>query len=129
MTHATGAFDVKLAPLDLHYESGDKLGRMSLHKTFRGDLDATGQGEMLTAMTDTKGSAVYVAIERVTGTLHGKSGSFALHHRGIMNRGEQAVNVMVVPDSGTEELEGISGEMQIRIEDGNHFYEFAYDLT
>lgn len=125
---ATGTFDVNLQPLDLHYDGGDRQGRMSIDKTFNGDLEATSQGEMLTAMTDVKGSAVYVAIERITGTLHGRKGSFVLHHRGIMDRGEQKLRVKVVPDSGTGELEGISGEMEIRIEEGKHFYAFEYDL-
>lgn len=127
-THATGTFDVRIAPLDLHFDGGDKLGRMSIDKTFHGGLEATSQGEMLTAATDTEGSAVYVAIERVTGTLHGKDGSFVLHHRGIMTRGTAELVVTIAPDSGTGELEGISGEMKIRIEDGKHFYDFEYDL-
>ena len=127
-THASGTFDVNIAPLDLHFDGGDKLGRMKIDKTFHGDLEAASQGEMLTAMTDVKGSAVYVAIERVTGTLHGKKGSFVLHHRGVMHDGEQELEVIVVPDSGTGELEGISGEMKVRIEDGRHFYDFEYDL-
>lgn len=127
-TRATGTFDVNLAPLDLHFEGSDKLGRMSIDKTFHGDLEATSRGEMLTAMTDVKGSAVYVAIERVTGTLDGKKGSFVLHHRGVMHNGEQQLEVRVVPNSGTDELQGISGEMNIRIEEGTHFFDFKYAL-
>lgn len=125
---ARGTFEVNLQPLDLHFESDGKHGRMSIAKTFHGELEATGEGEMLTAMTDVKGSAVHVAIERVTGTLNGKKGSFALHHRGIMNDGGQQLSVSVVPDSGTGELQGISGEMNIQIEGELHFYEFEYDL-
>ena len=125
---AKGSFEVSLAPLDLHYGNDGKQGRMSIAKTFHGDLDATSQGEMLTATTDEKGSAVYVAIERVEGELHGRKGSFMLHHRGVMHGGNQQLDVRVVPDSGTGELQGISGEMEIRIEDGKHFYEFRYDL-
>ncbi|MBW3567827.1 MAG: DUF3224 domain-containing protein [Proteobacteria bacterium] len=125
---AGGTFDVKLAPLDLHYDGGDKQGRMGIDKTFNGELEATSKGEMLTAMTDVKGSAVYVAIEHVTGTLNGKKGSFVLHHRGVMNDGEQQLEVNVVPDSGTGELEGLSGEMNIQIDNGIHFYDFEYDL-
>lgn len=125
---ATGTFEVSLAPLDLHYDGGETQGRMGIEKTFHGDLDATSRGEMLTAMTDEKGSAVYVAIERVEGTVGGRRGSFVLHHRGIMNRGEQALEVHVVPDSGTGELKGLSGEMRIRIEDGKHHYTFDYAL-
>lgn len=127
-THASGTFDVAITPLDLHFDGGDKLGRMSIDKTFHGGLEATSQGEMLTAGTDVKGSAVYVAIEHVTGTLDGRKGGFTLHHRGIMNRGAAELVVNVVPDSGTGELEGISGEMNIRIEDGRHFYDFEYEL-
>ena len=81
---------------------------------------------MLTAGTDVKGSAVYVAVEKVTGTLHGKSGTFSLHHTGIMNRGSATLTVLVVPDSGTGELAGIAGQMQITIADGKHCYEFEY---
>lgn len=124
---ATGTFEVKLAPLDT-YAKADKLGRMSIDKVFHGDLEAASQGEMLTAMTDVQGSAVYVAIERVTGTLNGKPGSFVLHHRGIMNNGQQELQVHVVPGSGTGELAGIAGQMTIRIEDGKHLYEFEYEL-
>ena len=81
---------------------------------------------MLTAGTDVKGSAVYVAVERVTGTLHGKSGAFSLHHTGIMNRGSASLTVHVVPDSGTGELTGITGQMQITIADGKHLYDLDY---
>lgn len=124
---ASGSFEVKLAPLDTH-ASADTLGRMSIDKVFTGDLEATSKGEMLTAMTGTEGSAVYVAIERVEGTLDGRQGSFVLHHRGVMHAGEQELEIFVVPESGTGELRGISGKMQIRIEEGKHFYEFEYRL-
>lgn len=129
MPHATGTFDVKLSPLALDTrEANSTLGRMSINKAFHGDLEATSHGEMLTAMTATEGSAVYVAVERVTGTLNGRTGSFVLHHRGIMNRGKQDLCVSIVPDSGMNGLEGISGEMKIRIEEGKHFYDFEYAL-
>ena len=104
------------------------LGRMSIDKTFFGELDATSKGEMLSAMTAVKGSAGYVAIERVTGQLNGHSGSFVLQHSGTMNRGEPQLTVTVVPDSGTEQLTGLSGTMTIKIVDKKHFYEFEYML-
>ncbi len=129
MNRAVGTFEVKLAPLDTYNrDTGALAGRMSLDKQFRGELEATGKGEMLTAGTDVKGSAAYVAIERVTGTLRGRSGSFALHHTGIMNRGVPTLTIAVVPDSGTGRLAGISGRMAIIIADGNHSYEFDYTL-
>src|SRR4051812_31226085 len=109
-TRATGSFDVTRAALD-HSAGEATLGRSSLDKVFRGDLEGTGKGEMLTAGTGVAGSAVYVAIERVTGTLHGRSGSFALHHTGIMTRGAPALTIQVVPDSGTGELTGITGTL------------------
>src|SRR5262245_45180045 len=98
---ATGTFEVKLSPQgpDAHGEAA--FGRMSIEKHFHGDLDGPGRGQMLTAGTDVKGSAVYVAVEKVTATLHGKSGTFILHHTGIMNRGSGTLTVTVVPDSGT----------------------------
>jgi hypothetical protein len=101
---------------------------MSLDKQFSGDLLATGQGEMLTAMTPTKGSAGYVAIERVTGTLHGRSGSFVFQHSGTMERGAQQLSITVVPDSGTGELAGIAGRFTLQIVEGKHLYDLAYTL-
>ena len=101
---------------------------MSIDKEIRGDLAATTQGQMLTGMTETSGSAVYVAVERVVGTLHGKRGSFLLHHRGIMDRGAPSLQVAVVPDSGADELLGITGEFTIVNENGQHRYEFHYRL-
>ncbi|WP_067651996.1 DUF3224 domain-containing protein [Dokdonella koreensis] len=128
--HAQGLFDVKLSPLDLHDKAGGdaRRGRMALDKTFHGDLDATGSGEMLTAAGDAQGSAGYVAIERVTGTLHGRSGSFALQHSGTLTRGTPELSITVVPDSGTGALAGISGRMTITISDGKHHYDFRYTL-
>jgi len=126
-TRASGTFDVKVTPQGTpDTAEGSSLGRMSLDKQFQGDLIGTGKGEMLTAMTDTKGSAGYVAIERVTGTLKGRSGSFVLQHTGTMAHGTQQLTIAVVPDSGTGELKGISGTMTILIEGGKHFYEFDY---
>ena len=109
---------------------GDPLmGRMSLDKQFHGDLEATSKGEMLAARTSVKGSAGYVAIERVTGTLHGKNGSFVLQHTGIMTKGAPQLSVIVVPDSGAEELTGLDGRMTIDIVAGQHSYTFDYTLT
>lgn len=127
--HATGPFDVKLAPQPLaDAPEGSMRGRMSIDKQYHGDLEATAQGEMLTAGTSVKGSAAYVAIEEVSGTLHGRKGTFSLHHRGIMTRGAPELVITVVPDSGTDQLVGITGEMAIRIEDGKHFYDLEYTL-
>ena len=128
-TRATGTFDVKITPqaTDTPTE-GSPLGRMSIDKQFHGDLEGTSKGEMLTAGTAIKNSAVYVAVERVTGTLHGKTGTFALHHTGIMNRGDQSLTITVVPDSGTGELTGITGTLSIEIANGKHSYVFDYAL-
>ncbi|WP_428236275.1 DUF3224 domain-containing protein [Gracilimonas sp.] len=126
----SGEFEVKLNPIKAYAEGakGISLNRMSIDKTFYGDLNATSKGEMLSAMTSVKGSAGYVAVEQVTGTLSGKEGSFVLQHYGIMNKGEQQLILEVVPDSGTDELEGLKGKMAINIADGKHFYEFEYEL-
>jgi hypothetical protein len=128
---ASGAFDVKLTPQSGGEAGPDAptLGRMSIDKQFHGDLQGTSQGEMLTAAGSThKDSAGYVAVERVTGTLHGRKGSFALQHNGIMTRGTPQLTITVVPDSGTGELTGLAGSMTIRIEGKKHFYEFEYLL-
>ncbi len=128
-THASGMFEVKLNPQPPDDKVGDPtVGRMSIEKQFHGDLEATSKGQMLTAMTDVKGSAGYVAIERVAGTLHGRSGTFALQHTGTMTRGAPQLNVTVVPDSGTGQLVGLAGKMEIKITDGKHSYEFEYTL-
>jgi hypothetical protein len=125
---ATGSFDVKLAPQpDPALESAG-LGRRGIDKQFRGDLEAHSLGAMLSAGTEVPGSAGYVALERVTGTLHGRRGSFALQHHGLMKRGEPSLSVVVVPDSGTGELAGLEGAMTIRIDDGAHSYSFEYSL-
>ena len=125
-----GTFDVKLSPLEFSQEGADgmKLGRMAIDKTFHGSLSGQSKGEMLSAMTTTRGSAGYVAIEQVQGMLDGKEGSFVLQHFGTMNRGENRLILEVVPDSGTGQLTGLSGSMQILIEDGKHYYEFEYVL-
>lgn len=124
---ARGTFSVEMNPqAEPGVADGVSLGRMSLDKRFEGDLVATGKGEMLSALTPTKGSAGYVAIERVTGTLRGRSGSFVFQHSGVMDRGTQQLSITVVPDSGTGALAGISGVFRINIADGKHFYEFEY---
>ena len=130
MKNAKGTFEVKIAPLPHSNTSRDAtLARMSLDKQFQGDLLGSSQGEMLSACTATKGSAGYVAIERVTGKLNGRRGSFVLQHNATMTRGAPYLNIVVVPDSGTEELAGLRGAMRIAIDKGNHSYEFEYDLT
>jgi hypothetical protein len=127
---ARGPFDVKLSPMTPDDESAaaSGVGRMTIDKTFRGDLEGTSKGQMLAVRTPVDGSAGYVAIERVTATLHGKSGTFALQHSGVMTRGARGLTVTVVPDSGTGELAGLSGKMDIQIEGGKHSYELEYAL-
>jgi hypothetical protein len=128
-TRATGPFEVTLTPQPFEEApEGAKLGRLTLDKQFRGDLEATSKGQMLSAGTDVKGSAGYVAIEHVTGTLHGRGGTFALQHSGTMTRGTPSLSVTVVPDSGTGQLAGIDGSMAIVIANGKHSYEFDYTL-
>ncbi|MFT3818821.1 MAG: DUF3224 domain-containing protein [Rubrivivax sp.] len=128
-TVAKGSFTVEMKPqAEPATADGVSLGRMSLDKRFDGDLVAIGKGEMLTALTAVKGSAGYVAIERVTGTLHGRSGSFVFQHSGTMDKGAQQLAITVVPDSGTGALAGISGSFRISIAGGQHFYEFEYAL-
>lgn len=128
---ASGAFDVQMQPQPAADESptpGVSLGRMLLSKKYHGDLQATAQGQMLSAVTPTAGSAGYVAIEHVTGTLHGRAGSFVLQHSGLMNRGDKQLSISVVPDSGTGELAGLQGRLDIRMAEGKHFYDMAYTL-
>ena len=124
VNHATGPFDIKMTP-----QKSDNFTRMTSDKQWHGDLEGTSKGEMLAIVPDAKGSGVYVALERVTGTLKGRSGSFVLHHTGIMNRGVQDLNITVVPDSGTDQLTGIAGKLMIHIAaDGKHSYDFEYSL-
>jgi hypothetical protein len=120
---ASGTFEVKLIP-----QPDEPVGRMTLDKQFHGDLEATSNGQMLAVRGEVKGSAGYVAMERVTGALGGRNGSFALQHSGTMNRGVPEQSVTVVPDSGAGDLTGLSGRMTIKIADGKHFYEFEYAL-
>lgn len=126
---AKGSFDVQLAPQPLSgVAEKTELGRMSLDKTFRGDLVATSQGEMLAFRSSVQGSAGYVAMETVHGTLHGRSGSFVLQHSSTMTRGVPAQSITVVPDSGTDALSGLTGSFVITIADGKHTYVFDYAL-
>jgi Protein of unknown function (DUF3224) len=127
--HASGTFEVKLVPQPPEDKAeGSTLARMSIDKQFHGDLDATSKGQMLTAGTDVKGSAGYVAIERITGTLQGRSGSFVFQHSGTLTRGAPQQSITVVPDSGTGQLVGLAGKMTINIAEGKHSYEFEYTL-
>lgn len=127
---AKGTFGVKLAPMTFEDVPADALlGRLSLDKTFEGDLAATSRGQMLTAGDNRTGSGVYVAVERVTGTLNGKSGTFALHHTGIMDQGKPSLGIRVVPGSGTGELAGISGTFTLEIRDKVHYYTLEYALA
>jgi hypothetical protein len=124
---ARGSFDVKLAPQAADEWSADgAIGRLSLDKQYHGDLEATSKGQMLAHSSSVKGSAGYVAIEKVTGSLKGRRGAFVLLHRGVMTRGTPELTVTVVPDSGTDELAGLSGTLDIIIEAGKHSYVFTY---
>lgn len=130
-THqAQGSFDVKITPAQIP-SAESPLGRMIIDKQYHGELEGSGKGQMLTAGTGAKGSSgAYVALERVTGNLQGRSGSFTLQHRGIMTKGVPQLTIEVVPDSGTDQLAGISGTMKIIIApDGKHSYEFDYTLA
>jgi hypothetical protein len=127
-TYASGTFEVKLVPQDDKSEDATP-GRMTIDKQFHGDIEGVSRGQMLTALTSVEGSAGYVAIERVSGTLNGRSGSFTLQHSSVMRRGEPQQNIIVVPDSGTEHLEGLSGRMTIKVADGKHSYDFEYTIA
>ena len=130
MPQASGTFEVKLDPQSPSEQAETaNIGRMTIDKAFSGDLSGSSSGEMLAAATAVQGSAGYVALERVKGALHGRSGSFVLQHNGRMARGAQQLEITVVPDSGTGELQGLAGKMAIIIENGQHRYEFAYTLT
>lgn len=126
---ANGEFDVTLTPQAEEGELKDTIpGRLWIDKRFSGDLDAVSTGQMLAARTAVEGSAGYVAIEKVSGTLHGRTGTFALQHTGTMVRGDGQLTISVVPDSGTEELSGLAGSMTISVVEGKHCYEFDYSL-
>jgi hypothetical protein len=124
---AKGSFQVKRAAVPAAFEAAS-LGRHSLDKVFSGDLEATSLGEMISAGGTVPGSAGYVAMERVTGTLHGRGGAFVLQHSATMNRGTPSMTITVVPDTGTDALAGLSGSMRIIIDKGQHSYEFEYAI-
>ena len=126
--HISGLFDVKMSPQAAAENEEAGIGRMLLDKKFHGDLQADSKGQTLAHTTSVKGSAGYVAMEKVIGDLQGRKGSFVLQHSGTMNRGEATLVLTVVPDSGTEELEGLSGSMTITITDGKHYYGFDFGL-
>ena len=128
MSHATGTFDVKVVPQEPAGQGQKPIGRMTIDKQWHGGLEGTSQVEMLTANTDVKGSAVYVAIEQFTGTLAGRKGTFLLYHTGLMTRGTPQLSVSVVPDSGIGQLAGLTGSLTIQIADGKHSYDFTYSL-
>jgi hypothetical protein len=129
-THASGTFDVKMIPQtpDNKEAQSANIGRVSLDKQFQGDLEAASKGEMLAVRSENMTSGGYVAIERITGTLHGRTGSFALQHSGAMSGGSRQLTITVVPDSGTDKLTGITGKMTIKVENKQHSYEFDYAL-
>jgi hypothetical protein len=127
--NARGTFVIQLTPQPLaDSEAGAGLGRLAIAKQFQGDIVGDSRGEMLSMQTDVKGSAGYVAIERVAGTLHGRQGSFVLQHSGTMTRGIQLLTISVVSDSGTGDLVGLTGTMTLRIDGGVHAYDLAYSL-
>lgn len=130
MATANGTFEVKMAPQKADHAAAEAagLGRMSLEKRYFGALEATGQGEMLSVLDREKGSGGYVAMERVTGRLEERKGSFVLQHDATMNRGTAEMRIRVVPDSGTGELEGIAGTMTIGVEGKQHYYYFEYTV-
>ncbi len=127
-THASGTFDVKIIPqTSTEFETAVALSRFTIDKQFHGELEGTSQGEMLTA-GDPKSAAYYVALERVTGTLNGRTGSFLFQHSASMSPTSQQLSVTVAPESGTGQLIGLAGKMNIKIVDKKHFYEFEYSL-
>jgi len=128
MTHAIGTFEVKLAPQSDGKPEDVPIGRMLIDKQIHGDLEATTKGQMLAFSTEVKGSAGYVAMERVTGILNGRTGSFVLQHSATMNRGVPQLSITVVPDSGTVQLIGLTGTFDIQITDGKHSYTFDYSI-
>lgn len=129
MQRVSGAFSVTMTPAAPPVHAGcTQTGHMLLEKQYLGELAATGTGDMLSAVTDTKGSAGYVAIERVSGALKGRAGSFVIQHSGTMHAGVQQLSVSIVPDSGTGQLEGIEGTMTIRMVERQHFYDLDYLL-
>jgi hypothetical protein len=127
--HATGSFEPVVKPLPPDFPDAPALGRMTINKQLHGGIEGNSTGQMLTAMSETKGSAGYVAVELVTGKVDGRAGSFSLIHLGLMDRGKPTLTVTVVPDSGTGELVGLTGTFTINITaDGKHTYDFEYTL-
>ena len=125
--HAKGPFDVTITPQESAAEA--PVARMLLYKEFHGDLEAIAHGEMLAASEPLTGAGVYVALDRVTGTLHGRSGSFLMAHRGLRNADGQELSIVIVPGSGTGQLTGITGTMAIEIVGKEHFYMLEYEMT
>ncbi len=126
--HARGTFEVKMAPLAQDAPAGSTHMRMSLDKTYAGDLVATGKGEMIAIRDGELNSGAYVAIERVAGVLKGREGAFSLVHRGLLNRNAQELSITIVPDSGSGALTGIAGTLDLKIADGVHAYDITYTL-
>lgn len=127
--HARGTFEVQITPMPVDgYTDAATLGRMTIDKQFSGDLAGTGKGQMLTGMGQVKGSAAYSAIERFTGTVAGKQGTFVMQHTGVVTRGAQSLLIAIVPDSGTGELAGIGGTLAITITGKQHAYDLEYTL-
>jgi len=130
MARASGSFTVKISPQPAEDDVGDPaIGRMALHKHYAGALQAEARGQMLAIRTAIDGSAAYVAMEQVEGELQGRRGGFSLHHCGVMDRGQRALDVRIVPDSGSGELAGISGKLDIRIEGKDHHYDLEYEFS
>ncbi len=127
-TRASGTFEVRLSPQADGEEGGAGVGRMLIDKSFAGGLEATSRGQMLAVRTPTEGSAGYVAMELVEGRLDGREGTFVLQHSGTMERGAQRLSITVVPDSGTGELGGLAGRMELDFSGGGHAYTFDYTL-
>ena len=126
--HAEGTFTVKLTPAAGTHASESVVGRFLLDKVFHGPLEGTAGGQMISVMGSETGSAAYSAIEFVTGTLHDRAGTFAMQHTGVMTRGTSTLVITVVPDSGTGDLKGLTGQMSITNQDGSHSYKFDYAL-
>ena len=127
LQHATGTFEVKLTPQDDKAED-KSMGRMTIEKQWHGPMEGSGKGQMLTGGDPSTGSATYVAIEKFNGTINGRKGTVLFQHMGTVNRGVQDLNITVVPDSGTDQLKGISGRVTIKIEGGKHYYDFQYAI-
>jgi hypothetical protein len=125
VSHATGSFEVKLSP----QQSDPPIGRMAIEKQWQGGLVGTSKGEMLASGSGSAGSSGgYVALEQFTGTLNGRKGTFILQHSATMTRGTPQLTIKVVPDSGTDELVGLTGQLKIAIAEGKHSYKFRYTL-